>query len=239
MTLAKRIIPTVLVRGHTAFKGPGFGAQCLRSIGSAVSICYTHARRGVDELIILDIDATREGRLADIDLVHALSDGCFIPITVGGGVRTLEDIDALLRAGADKVAICSAVRDDLSLLMLARDRFGAQAIVGVIEHDDDAWDEATTHAIDMDEAGAGEIVLQSTNRDGALVGYDLDAIGMVSAAVRCPVIVSGGCGNYGHMHEALKAGADACAAGAMFAFTDATPRGAARYLHARGVEVRL
>lgn len=237
--LAKRIVPSILVRGATAFKGPGFGPQCTRSVGSALAIARTHARRGVDELLILDIGATVEGRGPDLALVSALADGCFIPITVGGGVRTLDHIDALLRAGADKVAIGAAARDDLSILMLARDRFGAQAIVAIIEHGEDQWDEVTNQAIDMDEAGAGEIIVQSTTRDGLLGGYDLDAIGMAAAATRCPVIASGGCGSHNDMLRAFEGGASACAAGAMFQFTDTTPRDAARALRSAGLEVRL
>jgi cyclase len=237
--LAKRIIPSVLVRGKTAYKGPGFGPQCTRSVGSALAVCRTHARRGVDELLILDIAATPEGRGPDLELVKQLSDECFIPITVGGGVKTLGDIDALLRAGADKVAICSALRDDMSLLMLARDRFGAQALVGVIEDEDDDWSETACIACEMDDAGAGEILLQSRNREGTLLGYNVGLVGMCSAAVACPVIVSGGAGEYDHLVDAVRAGADACAAGAMFAFTDATPRGAAQHLRRAGIEVRL
>ncbi len=237
--LAKRIIPTILVRGQAAFKGPGFGAQCTRSVGSALAIARTHARRGVDELLILDIGATPDGRGPDLELVRKLSDECFIPITVGGGVRTLDDIDALLRAGADKVAICSAVRDDMSLLRLARDRFGAQAIVGVIEHADENWDATVSIAIDMEEAGAGEILLQSTSREGQMDGYDLETIAIVSAAVSVPVIASGGAGDYSDMMRAIQDGADACAAGAMFQFTDTTPRGCAELLKREGIEVRL
>lgn len=237
--LAKRIIPTILVRGQTAYKGPGFGPQCTRSVGSALAIARTHARRGVDELLILDIAATAEGRGPDLALVTALADGCFIPITVGGGVRSLEDIDALLRAGADKVAICSAVRDDMSLLMLARDRFGAQALVAVIEHTDETWDDTLSIAIDMEDAGAGEILLQSTTREGRMEGYDLETIAMVSAAVNVPLIASGGAGDYSDMLRAIQDGADACAAGAMFQFTDTTPRGCAQLLKREGIEVRL
>lgn len=234
--LAKRVIPTVLVRGKTAFKGPGFGARCTRSLGSALSICLTHGRRGVDELLILDIGATPENRGPDLDLIRELTEECFTPVTVGGGVRTLDDIKALLRAGADKVAIGSAVREDPSLIMAAADRFGRQAIVAIVECD--TWQAAGPICKAVELLGAGEIVLQSVERDGLLQGYDLDA---VRAASCCdvPLIVSGGCRDYQDMLDAFKAGADACAAGAMFAFTDATPRGAARYLHARGVEVRL
>ena len=236
--LAKRIIPTMLVRGRTLVKGTAFNSW--RSIGHALQSAKIHAARGVDELCILDISATAEGRGPDLDLVRELSEGCFIPITVGGGVRSLHDIDALLRAGADKVCLRTAIATDRGLLSLAADRFGRQAIVcsldvtypyvvpGIL---------ALAKALEL--AGAGEILLQSVARDGTLQGYDLDLIRAVSAAVNIPVIASGGCGSYEHMLQAFHAGADACAAGAMFAFTDNTPRGAARFLKSQGLEVRL
>lgn len=234
--LAKRIIPTVLVRGKVAFKGPGFGEKCTRSVGSALAICRTHAKRGVDELLILDIGATPEGRGPDLELVSALAADCYIPITVGGGVKTLGDIDALLRAGADKVAIGQAVRDDPALIRAASDRFGRQAIVAIVECD--SWQAAGVICKAVEMLGAGEIVLQSVERESTMCSYDLDA---VRAASCCdvPLIVSGGCGGAFHMFEAFAAGADAVAAGALFQFTDDTPKDCARYLKANGVEVRL
>lgn len=238
MTLAKRIIPSILVRGKTAFKGPGFGAQCTRSVGSALAIARTHARRGVDELLILDIGATPEGRGPDLELVRALSDDCYIPITVGGGVRTLDQIDQLLRAGADKVAIGAAARKDASLLIRARDRFGAQALVGIVE-DDDGWAEAVTIACDLDHAGAGEIVVQSRVREGGMGGLDFGVAAIVSSGISCPLILSGGCSGPEDMLAAIRAGAAGVAAGALFQFTDTTPRDCALYLQANGIEVRL
>lgn len=236
--LAKRVIPTMLVRGRTLVKGEKFNSW--RSIGYALQSAKIHAARGVDELCILDISATAEGRGPDLDLVSELSEGCFIPITVGGGVRTLEHIDQLLRAGADKVCIGSAIRTDPGVLNLASNRFGRQAIVCSIDVDTTfplySW---VRLAQRIEAMGAGEILLQSIDRDGTLQGYDLDLIRAVSAAVNIPVVASGGCGSYEHMLQAFHAGADACAAGAMFAFTDNTPRGAACYLKSQGLEVRL
>lgn len=234
--LAKRIIPTILVRGKTAYKGPGFRERCTRSVGSALAIARTHARRGVDELLILDIGATPEGRGPDLELVTALADGCFIPITVGGGVKTLDDIDALLRAGADKVAIGQAVRDDPALIRAAADRFGRQAIVAIVECD--SWQAAGVLCKAVEILGAGEIVLQSVEHDGRMQGYNLDAV-RVASCCDVPLIVSGGCRGELDMFEAIAAGADGCAAGALFQFTDTTPRDCARYLKDNGVEVRL
>jgi cyclase len=249
--LCKRIIPTMLVRGRTLVKGERFDSW--RSIGHAAQAAKVHARRGVDELMILDISATAEGRGPDLDLVRELSEGCFIPITVGGGVRSLADIDALLRAGADKVAIGKGWHEVPGLIRDAAARFGRQAIVGIVDDQQyGSWNHpewACTNAICRKQAvmdcgwlareGAGEILLQSVDRDGTMQGYDLETIREVSSAVSIPIIASGGCGTPEHMLEAFRAGADACAAGAMFAFSDETPKGVARYLKSAGVEMRL
>jgi cyclase len=233
--LAKRVIPTMLVRGRTLVKGERFNGW--RSIGHAAQAARIHAARGVDELCILDIGATSEGRGPDLDLVRELSDGCFIPITVGGGIRSLQDIDTLLRAGADKVCIGRG-QDIAGLIYAASARFGGQAIVASL----DVWPElraaAAMRAWALERMGAGELLLQSPDRDGCMSGYDLVLINEVSAAVGIPVIASGGCRDYADMAAAFKAGADACAAGALFSFTDATPKGAARYLKQHGMEVR-
>lgn len=246
MTLCKRIIPSMLVRGRTLVKGEQYNSW--RSIGHALQAAKIHATRGVDELLILDISATAENRGPDLDMVLELSEGCFIPITVGGGVRSLKDIDALLRAGADKVAICTGAFIP-GLIRKAADRFGSQAIVGVLdvlngkpmtrggtlEGDDDYMEWLRILAA----MGVGEILLSSVDRDGTMQGYDLDLIRKVSQAVSIPVIASGGCSGYQNMLEAFQAGADACAAGALFAFTDDTPKGASEYIKKHGLEVRV
>ena len=228
--LAKRIIPTMLCRGRALVKGRQFAGD--RVVGHVQQAARVHAMRGVDELVILDIGATKEGRGPDLDMIWELSAGCHIPITVGGGVKALNDIDACLRAGADKVCIGAAAEP--WFISAAASRFGRQAIVVSVDHRPGF--DAVANAKSLE---AGEILLQSIERDGMLCGYDLDLIRAVSEAVDIPVIASGGCGTYEHMHEAIKAGADAVAAGAMFQFTDATPRKAAQYLKAKGVEVRL
>lgn len=253
--LAKRIVPTLLVRGRTLVKGERFDSW--RSIGHALQAARVHAMRGVDELVILDISATVEGRLADLGMVRDLTAGCFIPVTVGGGVRSLQDIDALLRAGADKVAIGTGAWEVNRLVEKAARKFGSQAIVVSIDcirtqglrrmrtrcntadgYGARAMNDPATWARFIAKEGAGEILLQCIDRDGTMAGYDLDLIREVSQAVSVPVIASGGCSGYEDMEAAFKAGADACAAGALFAFTDATPRGAAQFLKQRGIEVR-
>lgn len=237
----------MLVRGRTLVKGRQFAGD--RSIGHVLQAARVHAMRGVDELCILDIAATAEGRGPDLDMVRELSEGCFIPITVGGGVRTLGDIDALLRAGADKVAVRTAAHRP-GFVEQASMRFGSQAIVvsldvrhGLVHV---AHDEAqivhggpAQAARDMQEAGAGEILLQDIERDGTMNGYNVELVREVSNAVSVPVIASGGCSSYADMVSAFKAGADACAVGALFAFTDATPRGAAQFLKRNHIEVRV
>lgn len=232
--MVRRVIPTVLVRGSTAYKGPGFGERCTRSVGSALSLCRTHAMRGVDELIILDIAATDEGRGPDLAMVEALSEGCFMPITVGGGVRTIDDINRLLRAGADKVAVCSAARERPEFIEQVADRFGSQAIVQVIEHSESDPGESAVWVI---SPFAGEVVLQSRDREGTVAGYDMGPLRAVSLPM--PVIISGGCSGPDDMLAAFKAGADACAAGALFQFTDCTPRDCSEFLVRNGYEMRV
>lgn len=234
--LAKRIIPTLLMRGRTLVKGRQFAGD--RSIGHVQQAMRVHAMRGVDEVLLLDIGATPEGRGPDLDMVRALSEAVFIPITVGGGVKSIDDINALLRAGADKIAIGAACNDP-DFIRQAADRFGRQAIVCVVDRGDEPIESAASRACALDDAGAGEIVIQSRALDGTLDGYDLRLVEMTANAVACPVIASSGCSGYADMAEALKRGASGVAAGALFAFTDCTPRGAARYLHDAGFPVRL
>ncbi len=252
MSLAKRIIPTILCRGRQAVKGKGFDAW--RPIGAVMEKVRVHAARGVDEVVLLDITATQEGRGPDLQLVEQLSAGLFAPLAVGGGVRTVEDVRNLLRAGADKVVIGTAALTS-SIVQAAADAVGCQAIVVSVDYRNDqvygksgkrAYHDSPDRTLtpwrwaqEVATIGAGEILLQSIARDGTLDGYDLDTIRTVAYACQCPVIASGGAGTYEHMHEALEAGASAVAAGAMFQFTDATPRGAAQYLEKKGHEVRL
>ena len=186
--LAKRIIPTMLVRGRTLVKGERFDSW--RSIGHALQAARIHAMRGVDELCILDISATAEGRGPDLDMVRELSEGCFIPITVGGGVHTLDHINQLLRAGADKVAIGTAFWETPKLVPMASAAFGRQAIVVSVDVVQANVSFRSGHEIvaidpvDMaraaEGAGAGEILLQSVDRDGTQQGYDLALIRPVS-----------------------------------------------------------
>jgi cyclase len=183
----------------------------------------------VDELMLLDVGCDKP----DFKMVRSLTESAFMPVTVGGGIRSIQDMRDLLNAGADKVAI----NDNFPLVRQGADKFGSQAICAVVNYYGCLI--PTITATQLEKWGAGEILLQSITRDGMMEGYDLDMIQQVSNAVNIPVIASCGCGTYQHMVEAVKAGASAIAAGAMFQFTDNTPKGAAEYLSNHGIEARL
>lgn len=246
MGLATRIIPTLLVRGRALVKGQQFNAW--RSVGLAAQAVRIHQARGVDELVLLDITATAEGRGPDLGLVEELTSECFMPLAVGGGVRTVQQVRDLMRAGADKVVLGELANSLLGMKEIA-EVVGKQAIVAAIDVGSDGfsrsrngtypWSDALTGCQLAEKFGAGEILLTSINREGTMTGYDLELVRKVSAAVSVPVIAHGGCGTYEHMREAIEAGADAVAAGALFQFTDCTPRGAAEYLRAHGIETRV
>lgn len=248
--LAKRIIPTMLLRGTALYKGRQFSSW--RQVGHVMQSIRTYQKRSVDELLLLDVQATLKGRGPDFKLIQEITDEVFSPITVGGGVRDMADVERLLEVGADKVAICTAIAEDEALLPALAKRFGSQAIVAVIELRESAtqWN-CSTHcgkkdlykhpvvlAKELEDSGAGEILLNSVSRDGMMQGYDIEILRRISSDVSIPVVISGGAGSYEHMHQAILAGADGVAAGAMFHFTDSTPQGAAQYLASKGVEVR-
>jgi cyclase len=245
--LARRIIPVMLQRGSTLVKGARFNGW--RSVGHAQQAVAIHQARGVDEMIYLDIAATPERRGPNIALVEQLTRECFMPITVGGGVRSVEDVRALLRAGADKVAIGTAAIEVPAIVQNIAREFGCQAVtVSIDVRDGQVWSRCGQEptnwrpeiwAAIMADAGAGEILVTSINREGTLEGYDLELVHAVSQAVDVPVIANGGAGSYEHLLEGIRAGASAVAVGALFQFTEATPRGAANYLHQHGVEVRI
>jgi len=233
--LAIRIIPTILSKNGQLVKGVGFKAD--RVVGNALQAARVHAMRGVDELVLLDVTATKEGREPDYEMVRRLSEGLFTPLTVGGGIKNADHIEKLLRAGADKVSINYSKSEIVERLS---ERFGRQCItVSLDVKKTYSTNFITAMADALELSGAGEILLQSVDDDGAMLGYDLDMIRIVSEAVSIPVVASGGCSGYEDMYDAIKAGASAVAVGALFQFTDNTPKGAAEYLSAKGVEVRL
>lgn len=245
MGLATRIIPTILSRHGALAKGRAFKSD--RVVGHALQAARIHQMRDVDELLFLDVAATPEGRGPDFEMISNITDGCFMPLAVGGGIKTVDDVRKLFNAGADKVVIGTAAAKDPEFIRACSSRFGSQAIVVSIDvkmfvafvGNKPVGYDAISWAKKAEQMGAGEILLQSIDRDGTMEGYDLELIRMTANAVNIPVIASGGCRDYEDMYQAIKAGAHAVAAGALFIFTDATPKGAAQYLASKGVEVRL
>lgn len=248
-----RVMPTLLYKEFGLVKGVGFDSW--RRVGSAMQAVKVYNMREVDELVFLDIAATRDGRPPDFQLIDELADECFMPMTVGGGVRTVEDVRGLLQVGADKIALNTAAVANPELVRAISRRFGSQCVVVSIDfrRHEDGRCEAYTHAGGVrtgyepvrlarqaEAMGAGELLLTSIDRDGTMTGYDLEAIREVSDAVSIPVIASGGAGQYEHMAEVLREGhATAVAAASMFHFTEQTPLEAKKYLHERGFDVRL
>lgn len=242
MGLAFRIIPMILTKGgYSAYKGRKFNAD--RSVGSVQSALVIHQTRGVDEMLLLDVAATPSHREPNFGVVSSITAACFMPITVGGGVKTPAHVRRLLEVGADKIAVGAAARkQDFGPACKA---VGSQAMVAIITYSHEFGGELI-HAADVKEEaqrlekmGFGEIVLNCADRDGMMNGYDLATLASASRNVDVPVIAAGGCGDYADMLVARQAGASGVAVGSLFNFTDATPQGAARYLYTKGVETRL
>ncbi len=250
--LTRRIIPCLDVKDGRVVKGINFVA--LRDAGDPVEAAEAYDKQGADELTYLDITASHEGRKTFIEVVERTADKVFMPLTVGGGVRAEADIRALLKAGADKVAVNTAAVNDPEFIRRASFRFGTQCIVVAIDakRTGDHW-EVFTHggrkatginavewAIKMRDYGAGEILLTSMDRDGTKTGYDLELTRAVATAVDVPVIASGGVGNLEHLYEGFTTGgADAVLAASIFHFGEYSIAQAKQYLKDRGVEVRL
>lgn len=247
-----RVMPTMLYKDYGLVKGKGFDSW--RRTGSLMQTVKVYNMREVDELVFVDIAATSEGREPDYALVDDFADDCFMPLTVGGGVRTLDQVGRLLAVGADKVAVNSAAVADPELIGRIAKRYGSQCCVVSIDfRRKDGKAEVVTgsgrkptglapaaFAKECAERGAGEILLTSIERDGTFEGYDVETTRAVSEAVKIPVIASGGCGNYDHMAEVLsKGGASAVAAASIFHFTEQTPLEAKKHLAAKGFRVRL
>lgn len=250
--LKVRVIPTLLWKDYGLVKGIGFNSW--RRVGPVLPAIKVYNARDVDELVLVDITATQQGQPPDHETIADFAEECAVPLTVGGGVGTLDHIVALLHAGADKVCINSAAFGNPGLIDRAAAHFGAQCVVASIDalrHPDghysccsrsgafDTGQDPVAWAREMVGRGAGEILITSVDRDGTMSGYDLGLIEAVSSAVDVPVIASGGAGNYAHMVAAVQqAGASAVAAASMFHFTEQTPAGAKHALHAAGIQVR-
>jgi imidazole glycerol-phosphate synthase subunit HisF len=254
VTLAKRLIPCLDVDAGRVVKGTRF--LDLRDAGDPVELAARYDREGADELVFLDITATVEGRESTLDVISRTAEQVFIPLTVGGGVRSEEDVKRMLRAGADKVGMNSAAVRDPAVLERCSERFGSQCMVVAIDarrRDDAGWEvvidaghtpagrDAVEWAVEATrERGAGEILLTSMDRDGTGEGYDCDLLRAVSDATNVPVVASGGAGEPRHFAEALTDGrADAVLAASRFHFEELTIREVKRYLAAEGITVRM
>ena len=251
MPLAKRVIPCLDVTAGRVVKGVNFVG--LRDAGDPVEIASRYDEQGADEVCFLDITASSDARDIILHIIEAVAERVFIPLTVGGGVRKVEDVRRLLNAGADKVSINTAAVQNPELVSAASSIVGAQCIVVAIDAKKrgNGWEvythggrnatgiDAVEWARRMEKAGAGEILLTSMDRDGTRDGFDLGLTRAVSEAVGIPVIASGGVGNLEHLAEGVLEGkADAVLAASIFHFGEFTVRQAKDHLRARGIEIR-
>ena len=251
--LKVRVIPCLDVKDGRVVKGVNFVA--LRDAGDPVEQAAAYDAAGADELMFLDITASSEGRGLILDVIARTADVCFMPVSVGGGVRTVEDARRLLRAGADKVSVNTAAVNDPDLLSRLADAFGSQAVVCAVDakaRSDGGWNifthggrtdtgkDAVEFAALAVAKGAGEILLTSMDRDGAKTGYDIPLLRAVTAAASVPVIASGGAGNAADLVEAVRDGhADAVLAASIFHFGEVSIREAKLAMAAAGLPVRL
>lgn len=250
----KRIIPCLDVKNGRVVKGVNF--VDLRDAGDPVEIAAAYDRAGADELVFLDITASSDARNTVVDMVRRVAETVFIPFTVGGGIRTVEDFRLLLREGADKISINSSAIQNPSLISEAADKFGRQCVVVAIDakrrSDGSGWNiyknggridmgiDAVEWAMEADRRGAGEILLTSMDCDGTKSGYDLELTRTIADHVSVPVIASGGAGTKEHFYEALTEGkADAALAASLFHYKELEIRELKEYLKEKGLSVRL
>jgi len=250
---AKRIIPCLDVHGGRVVKGTNF--INLRDAGDPVEFAAFYDKEGADELVFLDISATSEERQTMVEVVRQTAREVSIPFAVGGGIRTLDDISNILKAGADKVSMNSAAIRDPQIIKEGADKFGSQCVVVAIDArriSENSWEvyidggqlatgmDAREWARKVESLGAGEILLTSMDKDGTKDGYDIELTAAISEQVGIPVIASGGAGKLEHLYEAITQGkADAVLCASIFHFREYTVRQAKEYLAAKGVAVRL
>ena len=255
--LARRVIPCLDVHDGHVTRGVQFGraeSGGLRNVGDPVELAVRYNDQGADEMVFFDITASAHGRSTMVDVIERTADRCFMPLTVGGGIRTVEDMGTMLLAGADKVSINSSALQNPDLIRAGAEKFGSQCIVVSIDAKQvqpGRWDvfarggrqptgrEAIDWATEAVRLGAGEIVLNSIDADGTRKGFDLEITRRVSEAVGVPVVASGGAGTLQHMAEVLLAGrADAVLAASIFHFGEFTVGQVKDYLHGQGIPVR-
>jgi cyclase len=256
--LAKRVIPCLDVHDGKVTRGVQFGraeAGELRNVGDPVELAIRYNEQGADEMVFFDITASAHGRATMIDVIERAADECFMPLTVGGGLRSVEDMRAMLRAGADKTSINSSALANPALIRQGAEKFGSQCIVVSIDARKvapDRWEvfshggrkttgrEAVAWAREAAALGAGEIVLNSIDADGTKAGFDLEITRRISESVGVPVVASGGAGSLEHIAEVLLAGkADAVLAASIFHFGEYTVGDVKKYLASRAIPVRL
>ena len=250
----KRIIPCLDVTGGRVVKGVNF--VNLIDAGDPVAVGAAYDAAGADELVFLDITASSDARNIMLDMVRKVAETVFIPFTVGGGIRTVDDFKAILREGADKISINSSAINTPNLISEAADKFGSQCVVVAIDAkkraDGSGWDvyknggrvnvglDAVEWAIEAERRGAGEILLTSMDCDGTKAGYDVELTRIISESVSIPVIASGGAGNKDHFYDVLTEGkADAALAASLFHFKELEIEDLKKDLRSRGVSVRL
>ncbi len=255
--LARRVIPCLDVHDGHVTRGVQFGraeSGGLRNVGDPVELAVRYNKQGADEMVFFDITASAHGRSTMVDVIERTADRCFMPLTVGGGIRTVEDMGTMLLAGADKVSINSSALQNPDLIRAGAEKFGSQCIVVSIDAKQvqpGRWEvfarggrqatgrEAIAWAAEAVQLGAGEIVLNSIDADGTRKGFDLEITRRVSEAVGVPVVASGGAGTLQHMAEVLLAGrADAVLAASIFHFGEYTVGQVKDHLHAQGIPVR-
>jgi cyclase len=256
--LTKRVIPCLDVHDGKVTRGVQFGRAeegGLRQVGDPVELALRYNDQGADEMVFFDITASAHGRASMIDVIERTASQCFMPLTVGGGIRTVEDMHAMLHAGADKISINSSALATPPLIGAGAERFGSQCIVVSIDAKKvapDRWEvfshggrkstglDAVEWAVRAFELGAGEIVLNSIDADGTKAGYDLVITRRISESVGVPVVASGGAGTLEHMVEVLEEGkADAVLAASIFHFGEYTVGDVKRFLASKGIPVRL
>ena len=250
--LKNRIIPCLDVKNGRVVKGINF--VDLKDAGDPVEQAKVYSDGGADEICFLDITASNENRNTIYNVVKDTSKKCFVPLTVGGGVRSIEDINKLLNCGADKVSINTAAVQNAELVIESSKKFGSQCILVAIDakKNDEIW-EVFTHggrkntginaiefAKKMEERGAGELLITSMDRDGTQVGYDLDLMNKISSIINIPVIASGGVGNLDHLVDGIKLGkASAVLAASIFHYGKYSVKEAKQYLDSKGIPVRI
>lgn len=248
----KRVIPCLDIKDGRVVKGINF--VNLKDAGDPADVAAAYDKAGADEVVFLDITASSDSRATQLEWVRQVASQLFIPFTVGGGIRTVEDFRAILREGADKISVNSAAIMNPRLISDAADKFGSQCVVAAIDakrRPDGGYSvyknggrvdvglDAVEWAVEVQRLGAGEILLTSMDGDGTKAGYELELTKAVAEAVEIPVIASGGAGKLQHFYEALEAGADAVLAASLFHYKELEIRQVKEYLRDRGISVRL